>query len=173
MGLIEFGKENEEIKKSGKYLLSKNQIKKIDVTNWRCIIDYPKNQKLEIITEKYERFLVEDVTLTEFHEINYCNKTVTKLFQLNRLHLPCILCNGKGKIDWVAKIIRTSKPMPLNKSFDRNTEGPILILTRSDINQPGIVYVSTPKIISGEEICSFCHGSGLNFVNNFKVYKKL
>ncbi len=169
MGLIKFDRENKKINKSFKYSFTKDKTKEIDITNWRSIINNAKYRELEIVTEKYERFLVEDITLSELHEINYCNKTVSKLFLLTGIHLPCAVCNGKGKVDWISKIIQKPQLM-INKKFDRNNNGYIFTLTKSD--QVGTVYVSTPKLMRGEDLCDLCCGSGLNFVKDFKVFKK-
>jgi len=138
---------------------------KISISNWRSLQVY-KHNVIKVVNDECDDINIYDITLDEFHEINYCNKTVYKPYSILGCRLVCNKCYGTGKTDWVKKIM-TSQPKFLNPKFDRNPKEDILMLEIPFHNE--YLYTSLPKLESTQEFCPKCHGSGLNHVRNYKV----
>jgi len=116
--------------------------------------------------------MIENIDLDEFHEINYCNKTVRKLFTLRRCYLVCSLCCGTGKTDWISKVIKSERSYR-SKKFERDPKAEILTLSRfsNKHKKEILIDVSSPVLTMAEERCEKCYGSGLNMVKSYELTK--
>lgn len=146
------------------------ETEEVDITNWRALIEDSDEDKVTFVTEQCDEISISDVTVDEVHEINYCNKTVKKPNGLIvGSWLPCRHCAGSGLTDWISKTM--SVPFRMERlEYDRNPKDEIINLDMLSLYLS--LYTSTPKRLSSQEFCSFCHGCGLNLVRNFNIIKR-
>jgi ferredoxin len=148
-----------------------NRIEDLDITNWRAMLVSEKSKTIIVTLESCDEALIKDITQEEFHEINYCNKTVEKSFELGQCWLVCKRCDGSGLTDWITKTMEKPRRINFNLKYDRNNKGEIIKLQLP--KHPLVLYISTPKKTSSEEYCIHCHGCGLNRVNQFKILDRI
>lgn len=153
-----------EFKPEKKFKYWSNLSVDVGIGDWRTISYDEKNNETTVVIFDCNEIVIKDLSLDEFHEINYCNKTVKKYFTIYRCHLQCNRCNGSGTTDWISKVVK-EKPLLDIKPFDRDPKGRILALQLPNC----VIYASSPKLISSLEICSDCYGSGLNHVKQYKI----
>jgi len=130
------------------------------IYNWRTI--QPTSNGLIVTFSTCEQFSFPNLTMDDFHEINYCNKTVKMPFSYLQENLICDICHGKGTLDWIDNITKYVKYTEgMEFSYLRNPKGPI----RKKLGY----YFSTPHLKKGQYLCSACYGSGLYKFNFIKM----
>lgn len=132
-----------------------------EITDWRTVAYDEKNNEIAATIFDCNEIIIRDLSLDEFHEINYCCQTVEKTFSLYSCHLCCVRCSGSGVSDWISETMR-KRPNLQIIPFDRNPKGRVLAFTQRSGNT---LYTSSPKLISSQKLCSYCHGSGLNRIH--------
>ncbi|MFW9872202.1 MAG: hypothetical protein ACFFG0_03795 [Candidatus Thorarchaeota archaeon] len=148
----------------------------IDISNWRALIISDIIDNVIVVTNNCNEICIKGISLDEFHEINYCNKTVRKSYMQGSYWLPCQKCNGSGVLDWISNIVSLPN-ISINKfNYRRNSKGKIYSLQDPNKRQEfrfRSIYISTPQKVESQEYCSFCYGCGLNRINEFKILKSL
>jgi len=138
----------------------------IDITNWRYIRYVKEKNYIITCIPPLREVLIRNMNIEEFHEINYCSKTIFASYDFTVYVSVCHNCFGSGKSDWVSSIMK--KPRKFNiicegtkisNEFQRNPKGEILE-TVSIIYPHETIYVSSPMKTKYEEVCKYCYGSG-------------
>jgi len=139
--------------------------KYINLQNWRGLreTNYRDTDGLYVILKNFRMYFIPNFTIKEFHEANYCNKTLNNEYKYIKNVLSCDQCNGDGKMDWV-ETARGGKIKPQHHHggddrFIRGKHTPIHKLVYDPKLAPQ--YVSSVAIKKGEEVCRKCSGSGL------------
>ena len=90
-----------------------------ETKNWRAIMEDITKDSLIVTLEDCDEVYIRDINLSEFHEINYCNKTVEKSFDLGNCWLVCKKCGGTGVTDWVSNTMNKPTEMKFKYSYNR------------------------------------------------------
>lgn len=158
----------------------------IKTQNWRSIQLSRKEKEKEglyITLPSCLVVFVSDFSIEDLHEINYCNKTITKLFMFSRTSLLCGFCRGSGFRYWIDEM--TGNPTDGKKgdyylfykrekfNFNRNPKGEIVVISNRNLPYHKPCYNSTPYITEGQVICKYCCGSGLHLADNLKIQKRI
>lgn len=161
-------------------LVPESQAKLIDVSNWRYIKDgsYHNQEGLFIVLHNCRLFFMPELSIDEFHNINYKNLTVKKYSIHIRNVLTCIDCAGKGVVDWLQNVTKTP---PIRRGYCkywdyvRDKKGPIRNVYCGDAFHIGTyktLIVSTPVKKDEMFYCTACHASGLRLGRNTVIRKE-
>ncbi len=143
----------------------------IPVANWR-ILGIMKGNKIEVIIARFQRFVIHNITPKEFHALNQNKETREYPYRYINNALPCQVCRGKGRVDWIQKT-RSSPPRSISnhdsshKYYRRDTNPNSIkrLKPYPSVNDLLEMYGSCPKVTDGFEICGKCLGTGIYYFN--------
>lgn len=119
-------------------------------------------------------FLIKDITLDEINIINHENKDSKHFFTFEMAKLACPRCGGTGIIDWIDRATKTKAHPPRvlrqKQNHVRDKKGKVTILHGWSGYR---LYVSSPKLRLGEEMCYECHGSGIKLDNLYTIFDEV
>jgi len=161
------------LQKSPKEMVTNIERKPLRISNWRYILfqNEPPLTEIDVClsTATYKIFNISPIDFLTLS--NNPSKNVYKTFRFERSVLICDVCAGGGTVDWITNITTKKETSYLGpKKFIRDPKGKIHIFS-SLVEKEYTVYVSSPKIKKGENICRKCQGSGL-IVSKHAIYKK-
>ena len=136
----------------------------LDITNWRIMREM--SQGLVVVINTCERFFIPNLTAKLFHEISNSNEAVEMEFEFLQQNLPCLICHGRGLLDWIDNITKEVKYVEgVQETFKRNPS----VSPRSILEYE----VSTPMLDESQSICKTCQGTGLHMFNENAYLLKL
>lgn len=147
----------------------------LEIKNWRVLVHgiNRKHHGVHITMPSFNSFFIYDITIEEIHELNYCNKTVSKPFEFFNNKIMCGECNGEGTIYWIDAIMKKNNRTTIfnqqYSKYKRYAMGEVLVLNVN--HEPS--YVSTPYKGDGQEYCKHCCGTGVRFVKESLVKERI
>lgn len=116
-------------------------------------------------------FLIKDITLDDVNKINHENKDSKHFFNFEMAKLACPRCGGTGIIDWIDKATKTKAHPPRGlrqrQNHIRDKKGKVTIFHSWSGYR---LYVSSPKMSLGDEVCYKCYGSGIKLDDLYAVF---
>jgi len=146
--------------------LQHSNLQELNVINWRGLRETVMDgqEGVYFIDIDFSQYFIFDITISEIHELNYCNKTIEKPFIYINNRIVCSKCSGEGVFWWVDQAMPKNTFRIIPEKYERNAKGDILVIGQvSDDKYP--YYVSTPHKRSGQEFCNRCCGTGFYFVS--------
>jgi len=139
-----------------------NATKRIhDVINWRAVGQMANNE-LYLITFDCNILHIRDLSLEQFHEMNFMGLDLSKEGVFNEISLTCPHCIGKGITDWITQATGHSR----NKFnddivFERDKTLSALKLPLYIGQETIDIFFARSIIPEAHEHCKECNGTGL------------
>jgi hypothetical protein len=144
-----------------------NVSKKIqDVENWRVIAKRENN--LYLITDDCRSYIIMDMNLKQFNEMNYMGLDLQKSAIFDRVALTCSSCCGTGLSDWISCVVGPKLEHPTVIDYMRDKNLPVLKSYKYRVSALfDVGYFSRAVIPEAHEHCKICLGTGLQITSNY------
>ena len=147
-----------------------------DIYNWRFIksvsyhINNDKSNKVAgVIIKTHKTIFIPHLNIEDIHLLNKNYSKDAKIkqyYQATQFYpLFCQTCNGKGKMDWIEKIMKPSTTK--YKEYQRDLY--------SNLIYPGLektIIFSRSILKEGEIYCQHCYGTGLELDARYIALKE-
>ena len=130
---------------------------KLNIHNWKTLES--TGNGVNIIVD-FQRYHIYDCDITEIIQANLQGKRfqLEKIFHYIHNELSCILCEGRGKLDWIHNVTKPTLYGMLPE-YKRHEKGQCFMITTHDSRK---ILLSSQYIPKGFEQCNKCYGSGLD-----------
>jgi hypothetical protein len=163
---------------STKYLKTNNDLLEIsyyDLKNWKMIGLFSNKDEVDIVLRNDEYFklltTMKDFIMSLQDKDFFINSFKCDYIYMTKI-VYCNLCGGTGYIDWISKAMQSSNKRLDRKNYlkskdrerecKRNYEGNLKVKELIPIISANRLFIRTPVIKLGNEMCTGCCGSGLS-----------
>ena len=149
---------------------------KLDITNWIAIREPAEDAPYLQVHIGTHVYALMGMTIDSFHKAVRSQKMTNAKYRYLHSSLSCLKCRGKTRLDWIEKSVgvKTDQRIPNRVAihYMRDGRAPIRIF-QLPLSYGGIYHLSSPKFVSGNELCNECKGTGIKaFGEAYPAYRQ-